>query len=73
MTCKRSWNEEIDKTLAKAGVTFESVPVFPAMKTINWLDGKRQIYKTYMNYLYVVGFDKNGKATTHLVDRDTWK
>ena len=54
-----SWNEEVNKTLAKAGVTFESVPVFPAMLTINWLDGKRQIYKTYMNYLYVVGFDKN--------------
>ena len=50
-----SWNDEINKTLAKAGVNFEDVPVYPAMITINWLDGKRQIYKTYMNYLYVVG------------------
>ena len=48
-----SWNDEINKTLAKAGVSFEGVPVYPAMITINWLDGKRQIYKTYMNYLYV--------------------
>ena len=68
-----SWNEEINKTLAKAGVTFETAPVYPEMLTIEWQGGKRQIYKTYMNYLYVVGFDNNGKATTHFVDRDTWK
>ena len=68
-----SWNDEINKTLAKAGVNLDGVPVYPAMITVNWLDGKRQIYKTCMNYLYVVGFDKNGKAKTHFVDRDTWK
>lgn len=69
----QSWNEEINKTLAAAGVTFESLPVFPAKVSVPWGDGLRQAYKTYMSYVYVVGFDKNGRSTTHFVDRDTWR
>jgi len=67
----KSWNDEINKTLAKAGVTFEQVPQKPAEIIVPWLDGFRQIFRV-KNYLYVTGQDKDGRCTTHFVDRDTW-
>ena len=67
----KSWNEEINKTLALAGVTFEQVPQTPAEIKVPFLDGFRQIFRV-KNYLYVTGQDKYGRCTTHFVDRDTW-
>ena len=72
MTCAKSWNEEINKTLAMAGVTFEDVPQQPERIEIAYFDGKRQIYR-HGNNLYVVGMDALGRCTTHFVDRDSFK
>ena len=67
MTWLKSWNEEINKTLAKAGVN-------PAMMkegvhhVTSWNDVERVITRR-KNDIIVTGTDKDGRSTTHFIDR----
>ena len=68
----KSWNEEINKTLAMAGVTFEQVPQQPDQITVKYGSGERYITRN-KNSIIVRGVDASGRSTTHFIDRDTWK
>jgi len=68
----KSWNEEINWTMQKANASFDQVPQWPAHIKLDWQDGKRQIFRRESD-VYVIGQDATGRATTHFVDKDTWR